>query len=212
MNPIKSLRPLLFLLLGGLALPVMAADSEQLLPIQQQWAEIQYDLPEKARADAFGALADEIASSREASPEDTELMIWQGIVLSSQAGAKGGLGALKLAKQARALFEQAIERDPAALDGSALTSLGTLYHQVPGWPLGFGDEERAAQLFRQALEIAPTGMDANYFYGSYLLDRGDKAAAREALQKALAAPPRPLRPKADAGRRGEIQRLIEQLD
>ena len=35
--------------------------------------------------------------------------------------------------------------------GSAYTSLGTLYFKVPGWPVGFGDEEKAEELLRKAL-------------------------------------------------------------
>lgn len=215
MKPFQFLRISLFSaafgLTASLALPAQAATDELLLPIQHQWAKIQYDLPEKQRADAFATLAALIEAARDRYPEDTELLIWQGIAVSSQAGAEGGLGALKLAKQARKLFEQAIEQNPAALNGSALTSLGTLYHKVPGWPLGFGDDDKAAELFKQALEISPNGLDSNYFYGSYLLDEGDKAAARAALQKALAAPPRPQRPKADAGRRQEVEQLLEKL-
>ncbi|SEG48017.1 tetratricopeptide repeat protein [Marinobacterium lutimaris] len=198
-------------LAATLSLPAQAATDEQLLPIQHQWAKIQYDLPEKERAGAFATLADVIEAARDKYPGDTELLIWQGIVVSSQAGAEGGLGALKLAKQARKLFEQAIKQNPAALNGSALTSLGTLYHKIPGWPLGFGDDKKAAELFKQALEISPDGLDTNYFYGSYLLDEGDRAAARAALQKALAAPPRPQRPKADAGRRQEVEQLLDTL-
>lgn len=215
MKPLVTLRN--SLLTGALGLictfafSAQAATEEQLLPIQHQWAKIQYDLPEKDRASAFATLADVIEAARSKYPEDTELLIWQGIVVSSQAGAEGGLGALKLAKQARKLFEQAIDQNPAALNGSALTSLGTLYHKVPGWPLGFGDDDKAAELFKQALEISPDGLDTNYFYGSYLLDEGDKTAARAALQKALAAPPRPQRPKADAGRRQEVEQLLEKL-
>ena len=51
------------------------------------------------------------------------------------AGPIAVLGALGLAKQARADFEQAIKLDPTALDGSAYTSLGVLYYSVPGWPV-----------------------------------------------------------------------------
>ncbi|WP_432698196.1 hypothetical protein ACQUQP_07590 [Marinobacterium sp. YM272] len=211
MKPLVCLRSTVIALLCALTFSAQAASSEALLPIQRQWAKIQYDLPEKERAGAFATLAKLIEKARQDSPGDTELLIWQGIVVSSQAGAEGGLGALKLAKQARELFEQAIDENPAALNGSALTSLGTLYHKVPGWPLGFGNDEKAGELLRQALEIAPDGLDANYFYGSYLFDEGDKEAAREALQKALAAPPRPQRPRADAGRRNEIEQLLKKL-
>lgn len=54
------------------------------------------------------------------------------IVLSSWAGAKGGFGALGLAKQAKAEYETAIAIDSKALGGSALNGLGVLYYKVLG--------------------------------------------------------------------------------
>jgi cytochrome c-type biogenesis protein CcmH/NrfG len=72
---------------------------------------------------------------------------------------------------------------------------------VPGWPVGFGDDEKAEKLLKQALAINPTGIDPNFFYGDFLLDQGDKAQAKVYLDKALAAPARPGREVADEGRR-----------
>lgn len=46
-------------------------------------------------------------------------------------------------KEAKVLLEQVIEKAPETLDGSAYTSLGSLYYQVPGWPIGFGDDDKA---------------------------------------------------------------------
>ena len=77
--------------------------------------------------------------------------VWLGIVQSSHAGAKGGLGALGLAKKARASLESALALDPKALDGSAYTSLGTLYYKVPGFPLGFGNKDKAQEFLRNVL-------------------------------------------------------------
>jgi tetratricopeptide (TPR) repeat protein len=89
-------------------------------------------------------------------------------------------------KEAKAKLEIAIKQDPKALEGSAYTSLGSLYYQVPGWPVGFGDDEKAEKLLKQALAINPTGIDPNFFYGDFLLDQGDKAQAKVYLDKALA--------------------------
>jgi tetratricopeptide (TPR) repeat protein len=210
MNKAVSIVTLLILSLPGLAATTRAETADELLKIQHQWAQIQYDMPEKQREDAFAKLVSTIDEKLDKSNDQVQWLIWKGIVLSSQAGASGGLGGLKLAKQAREVFEQAIAIDPAALEGSALTSLATLYHEVPGWPIGFGDEEKAQTLFKQALEIAPDSMDNNYFYGRYLLDQGENKKGLEALQHALQAPARELRPRADRGRRQEIQSLIEQ--
>ncbi len=45
-------------------------------------------------------------------------------------------------KEAKGLFEEVIAQEPNTLEGSALTSLGTLYYKVPGWPVAFGDKEK----------------------------------------------------------------------
>ncbi len=203
------------LVLGGallLSLPsfaLTAGGEQNLRQLQSRWAEINYQLPEAQREAAFARLAGEAETMARAEPQAAELLIWRGIILSTWAGAKGGLGALDLVKQARGQFEQAIKLDPKALDGSAYTSLGSLYYQVPGWPVGFGDDERAEQLLKQALSLNPDGIDPNYFYGDFLLREKRYAEAEQALQKALAAPPRPGREVADAGRRQEAQALLD---
>jgi cytochrome c-type biogenesis protein CcmH/NrfG len=89
-------------------------------------------------------------------------------------------------------------------------SLGVLYYKVPGSPIGFGNKDRARQLLREALALDPNGLDANYFYGDFLLDQGDKAGARAFLQRALRAPHDASRPVWDAGRRREAQALLAQ--
>lgn len=202
-----SRHALLLLTLGsGLA---QAADT--LPSIQQQWAHCQYQQTGKAKESCLEQLSSQAdqASAKEAFR--TDLLIWSAIVKSTWAGAKGGLGALSLVKEAKAKLEIAIKQDPSALEGSAYTSLGSLYYQVPGWPVGFGDDEKAEQLLKQALAINPNGIDPNYFYGDFLLDQGRKAEARAYLDKALAAPSRPGREVADEGRRGEIRERLTKL-
>jgi tetratricopeptide (TPR) repeat protein len=200
---------------GALMLAATLAAAGELAPqvvaVRDRWAEVNYNTPKKQREAAFANLAKQAAAARGAQPKDAGALIWEGIVLSSYAGERGGLGAMSLAKQARADFEQALRIDPAALDGSAYTSLGVLYYQVPGWPVGFGDDDKARELLRKGLQVNPDGIDANYFYGDFLRDQGDWAGAAAALQKALAAPPRPGRELADQGRRREATELLAKV-
>ncbi|WP_324006005.1 tetratricopeptide repeat protein [Aeromonas hydrophila] len=195
---------LLLLMLGS----GMAQAADTLPVIQQQWAVCQYQQTGKAKESCLEQLSSQ-ASAKEAFR--TDLLIWSAIVKSTWAGAKGGLGALGLVKEAKAKLEIALKQDPKALDGSAYTSLGSLYYQVPGWPVGFGDDEKAEQLLKQALAINPAGIDPNFFYGDFLLDQGRKAEAKSYLEKALSAPPRPGRELADQGRRIEIRDRLDKL-
>ena len=180
----------------------------QLQTLQERWAEINYQLPKAEREKAFASLSQQAQKAVVAEPKAAELHIWHGIILSTYAGAKGGLGALGLVKQAKASLEQGLALDPTALSGSAYTSLGSLYYQVPGWPIGFGDDEKAEAMLKQALAINPDGIDPNYFYGDYLARAKRFTEARAALEKALQAPPRPNRLSADAGRQEEIRALL----
>ena len=111
-------------------------------------------------------------------------------------------------KQAKADLEKALAIDPNALQGSAYTSLGALYDRVPGWPIGFGDADKAEALLKQALQLNPNGIDSLYFWGDHLYRQKRYTEARAALQKALQATPRPGRATADAGRRQEIEALL----
>jgi tetratricopeptide (TPR) repeat protein len=196
--------------LGALAAaPASPALQGELLAIQQEWARINYQVADASqKAARFETLEKRAEAFVKANPGRAEPLVWQGIVLSTWAGAKGGLGALGLAKRARQPLEAALKIDPAALEGSAYTSLGTLYSKVPGFPAGFGDDDKAEALLKSALKINPDGIDPNYFYGEYLFDEDRYAEAVTFLNKALAAPPRPNREIADQGRRAEATALL----
>jgi len=201
------------LLALSITLPVRAQASldDQLAAIQHHWAEAYYSVPKDGKRAAFEALETEADGFVAAYPEKAEPLVWRAIVLSSEAKFDGGVGALKMIKKARADLEAAEKIDARALDGSVYTSLGSLYAKAPGWPLAFGNKDKAISYLDKALAINPDGMDPNFFYGELMADSGDKAAARSYYEKALAAPPRPGREDADAGRRQEIEAALAAL-
>ncbi len=179
--------------------------------LQHEWAHINYVLADKQKESAFSPLIEKAKLFVEQDPNNPELIIWLGIIQSSAAGVKGGLGALEYAKAARKCFEHAMRLDEKALAGSAITSLGVLYHKLPSWPISFGSDKKAKKLLEHALEINPDGIDPNYFYAEFLYDNGEYDQARAYVKKASQAPARSDRPLADLGRRQEISRLEDKL-
>ena len=89
--------------------------------------------------------------------------------------------------------------------------MGSLYYQVPGWPIGFGDDKKATEFLKKGLAVNPDGIDPNFFYGDFLFRNGDLAGAEKVLRKALTAPARNNRKVADDGRRQEINQILGKI-
>lgn len=202
------------LLAAGGALAWAAQPSpleEAVAGLQRDWEVVRYQTAAAEREKRFEALASKAHQVSTAFPGRSEALIWEGIIVSSYAGEKGGLSALGLVKQAKALYEAAIQIDGNALEGSAYNSLGVLYYKVPGWPVGFGDKAKANELLQKALSLNPKGIDPNFFYGEYLVETKQPEKAVVYLERALQAPPRPGRLVADTGRRDEARQLLDRI-
>jgi len=206
MNPLKSL--LVSSFVASALFLVQAQTPDDLAQLQQHWAVLKYQQAKPAQEQAFTNLVAQAEQAKTQHSSDARYLIWEGIIRATYAGSVGGLDALSEVKAAKKLFEQALALDPNALDGSAYTSLGSLYYQVPGWPIGFGSDKKAREYLLKGLEVNPAGIDANYFYGDFLLQQKEYKAAIAVLEKALVAPARPGRETADQGRRQEIMQAI----
>jgi tetratricopeptide (TPR) repeat protein len=197
--------------------PLSAADQSpmtvEIRRIDNEWARISYQMTNADEQEKqMTALVAEAAALAARYPDRAEPLIWEGIVISSEAKYAGGLRAIGLAKDARDLFEKAGRIDYRAVDGAVPTSLGALYYKVPGFPLSFGDNARARQYLEDGLKISPSGLDANYFYGDFLFGVGEYAKAVAVLKHALEIPHDPERPIWDVGRRAEIRTLLTEVE
>ncbi len=182
----------------------------EIAELQHAWATGYYSTQEDQREDYFKLWRIKAHMITEEFPGRAEPLIWEGIITSTLAKYQSIFSAGGTAKDARDMLLAAARIDPNALDGSALTSLGSLYYKVPRFG-SFGGYDKARSYLEQALKVDPNGIDQNYFYGELLSIQGDKAGAIAHLKKALAAPPRPGREDADAGHRAEISQLLARL-
>jgi len=192
--------------------PAHAELTPEVLDLQQRWGEVNYRLKDKSQIEAFNTLIEDARVITQVQADKAEAWLWSGIIRSSYAGVKGGLGALSAAKAAKVDLEKALELDPDVLEGAAYTSLGVLYLNVPGWPIAFGDDEVGVQLLKKGLEISPAGIDSNYFYAQYLYNEGELVEAQRYLLRALSAEARLGRELADQGRRREIDEMLREVE
>ena len=188
-----------------------AAMMTELLELQHSWAKAKYEFAADKQKAAFAELAERAGNLATQNPDRAEPLVWQAIILSTEAGTTGGLGALGLVKEARGLLLEAEKINSEVLQGSVYTSLGSLYYQVPGWPIGFGDDEKAEKYLQQALSINPDGMDPNFFYADFLFEQGRYEEAMVYIKRTLDAPKREQRPLADQGRRKEADVLMQKI-
>jgi len=193
--------------------PALNAD---LLHLALDWEHVKFQVEDKdLQEKQMAAVAQHAAEIAQRYHGRIEAQIWHGIIISEQASMASENGspfkAMGFAKQARDILEKAEKVDPVTLDAGAPTSLGVLYYRVPGFPIGFGDKAKARQLLQEAVADAPNGLDANYFYGDFLFEQHEYAAAEKVLRHALTLPAHPDRPLWDKSRRLVIQELLTKI-
>ncbi len=179
----------------GFSQKISAAHTFQDLEhIGQRWDEITYHWPKKQRMAGLTELLSDIQNLKQSNPEKPELLVWEAIVLVSRASLNPGLGILGELKYTRNLLLHAIELDPEIMDGAAYLALGCLYYKVPGWPLSFGNSEKAAHYFHKALALNPKGIESNYYYADYLRKIGKAQQSFRYYQKVADLPLDPAQP------------------
>ena len=208
-------------LLPLLALPVVATPAfAQAAPqapsmrdgvnhIRAGWEHISYEVRgSSTQTRQLDQLASQAAQLVARYPNQPEPLLWQGIVVSEQANRANILHQLGLARRAYGILQRAYAINPDAANGAVAMSMAVLLYKVFGAPIGFGDDARAGQLLRRALQLDADGLDANYFYADYLHDQGDDTGAARYARRALQAPHDANRPVWDAGRRREVNALL----
>jgi len=163
---------------------------DSLKNIESEWASIYYSTHKNKQGPAYVRLLDKTTNLAQQYPNDAEPVFWQAVVKASYADHQDPFSALNAIHEARDLLIKAIKINPETMSGSAYVTLGTLYYMAPKWPVAFGDDQEAKEMLETALKINPDGIDANYFYGEFLLMHNQPQDAARYFERASAAPAR----------------------
>lgn len=176
--------------------------------IETEWSAIYYSLPKAKQKAAYEALFAKTTQLSAQFPGSAEPLFWQAVILASNAELQDGFTALKAIHKSRDLLLEAIKMDPQTANGSAYVTLGTLYYMAPKWPIAFGNNDKAEEMFKAALAINPNGIDGNYFYADYLQANNRQEEAQQYFEKAMSAPSRPEQLFADSKLKEQVKMAL----
>jgi len=196
-----------------LTTPAFAGEvDEGILELQHEWAEANYKTADNDKETTFKALVEKAAALSAKNSDRAEPKIWEAIIRAGYAGAMGGLSSMTNAmpqmEKGRDLLLESEKIDANAMNGSVYTTLGSFYYMTPGWPIGFGDDDKALEYLTNAQSIAPDDMDANYFMADYWMEQRKYKKALPILEKIMTLPDVANRPVYSEGRKAEAAKLL----
>ncbi|MEY2697481.1 MAG: hypothetical protein RL333_1619 [Pseudomonadota bacterium] len=196
---------ILFSALNSAVGALSPSDLKIIQGVKDEWETAFYTLSQEQQEPILKTLSMKADTLIQQYPDAAEAYLVAGLIQCSLAANEGGFSALGRVKKARQFVLQAMDKDPLAMDGSGYVILGNLYYRLPGWPISFGDNKVARSYLETAIRLYPEGLDANYFYGDFLLDEGNPAAALPFLEKADRAPVRALSRLSDLKLKEELK-------
>ena len=117
---------------------------------------------------------------------DVEGQFWLGVCALEYSRRKGWLAAASALKNAEAHIDRAINQDETYHFAGPLRVMARITHYKP-LLLG-GSLDRALDIYRRALQIAPENSTTLLYYAETLIADQRKKTARETLQKIIQSP------------------------
>lgn len=180
--------------------------------IEREWAAVYYKHNHPNPSAIYQKLLTQAQTLGKQFPTQAEPLLWQAILVATDANHQSPIKALEHINIAHDLLMCAIALDPSGVSGAVQVTLGTLYYMAPGWPIAFGDTEKAEQYFLAALKINPDSIEANYFYGDFLIANNKAPQAQSYLQKAITIPPRKQQLFSDQSLQHQATLALNNLD
>jgi len=112
---------------------------------------------------------------------------WYAAAIGKQGLDVGITRSLNNAKPMKEKLDAAIQVDGKYEHGGPYRALGRLYYKLPGWPISFGDNDKAFEQLKKAYEVDPDFAWNKIYYAEILIKKGDKDKARKLLDEVFSA-------------------------
>lgn len=119
--------------------------------------------------------------------DDAVGLFWKAAAMGKMAEDSGILNALRMLRPMERILLRVISLDEKYENAGGHRALGRMYHQLPGFPLSFGSNQKALKHLKQAYELFPKDIITRAFYAEVLYDVGRKEEARKHADFVLAA-------------------------
>ncbi len=126
---------------------------------------------------ALASNADEVAA-----------LYWKAVAMGKLSEEMGILNSLRMTRPMEKLFLRVIALDEHYDDAGGHKALGRMYFRLPGFPISFGNKEKALFHLKRALELYPHDIIARAFYAEALYDMGKKQEAIQLAEAVVATP------------------------
>jgi thioredoxin-like negative regulator of GroEL len=158
------------------------------------------------------ALEQGIAAARTGAalePSRPEGHFWLAANMGALAESFGIRQGIKYRGAIKESLERVLALDPGFQQGSADRALGRWYFKVPG--MFGGDDKKSEVYLRKALAYNEQSIITRLFLAETLLDEGQREAAREQLQAAVAAPVDPEWEPEDRRFKQQAEALLKKM-
>ena len=133
------------------------------------------------KMDLFRFATDAAERARKADPKRVEGHYWYAVNLGGWGIAKGIRASLGSAEGMRLALDEAIKIDPKYHFAGPYRVRGRLFFKLPGGFISFGDNKKALEDLKKALELAPESK-LNY---AYLAEIQNKVESKQAALKSV---------------------------
>jgi hypothetical protein len=178
--------------------------------LKSQWVVIKQQKPNKLYTNRILNLTKTASQFVLNHPNDPHYLVWEARIYTLAVEKLNKFKGINYAKHARNSLLEATKFSSGIQLGYIYSNLGYLYLIAPKLSLSLKNNSKKYKYLTKGLQLNPEGLESNYYYGLYLLNKKNSIeSAQYYLKKALASTETQLDVNGIKVLKNEIKNLIK---